>query len=67
MNAIAVTFNNGDIGVMSEAVKESSDGSSVWKDLIPFLERSIGSDDNGAAFISSIDDFVKKIGGIVVV
>jgi hypothetical protein len=35
--------------------------------LVPFLERAIGSDDNGTSLIPSVDDFVKEIGGIVVV
>jgi len=68
MNAVAIAFNGSDVGVMSKAVKESGDGSSVRKDLVPVVKFAVGGDDDdGTALVPSIDDFVKEVGGIVVV
>lgn len=67
MDAIAVAIDGGGIGVMGEAIKKSGDAGGIGKDLIPFLEGAIGGDDDGTAFIATIDDFVQEVGGVVII
>ena len=64
--AIAVAVDGSDVGVMSEAIKQSGDAGSVRKYLIPILERAIGGNDDGTMFITSVDDFVQEVGGVIV-
>lgn len=67
MDAIAVAVDGSGVGVMGEAIKKSGNAGGVGKDLIPFLEGTIGGDDDGTAFIATIDDFVQEVGGVVVI
>lgn len=67
MNAIALTFQDGNVGVVREPVQQRGDAGGIGKDVAPFGETAIGGDDDGSAFITAIDDFIEKVGGVIVV
>ena len=67
MDAIALTFQDGDLGVVCEPVQQRCNAGGIRKDFVPFGETAIGGDDDRAALITAVDDFVEKIGGMVVV
>src|SRR6266508_6487272 len=54
--AIALTFQFGDIGMVCEPVDKRDDAGGVRKDFVPFLEAAIGCHNDGAAFVATIDD-----------
>jgi hypothetical protein len=58
VNAIAVAFDGSNVCMMSKSIKESRDGSSVRKDLVPFIKFAVSGDNDGAAFIPLVDDFI---------
>jgi hypothetical protein len=49
-----------DMAVLDEAIDQGGDASGAWKCRAPLLERQIGSDGNGARFVSAADDIVQK-------
>jgi len=53
--------------MMGEAIEQSGDACGVRKDLIPFFKIPIRGDNHRASFVAAIDDFVEKIGGIIVI
>ena len=44
-DAIAVTLEDGDVGVMSEAVDECDDAGGIREDGVPACEDEVGGDD----------------------
>jgi hypothetical protein len=44
MHTIAFPFEDGSIGMVCEAIKQSSDASGVGENLVPFFKSSVGSD-----------------------
>ena len=62
-NSEALAFNNGDVGLMSEAVKQSGYASGVGEDIIPFFESPVGGDQQGRALVAAVDHFVEEVGG----
>jgi hypothetical protein len=67
MYAIAFSFEDGSIGMMRKTIKQRGNASGIREDLIPFLEGSICGDNDGTLFISTVDNFIEKIGSIIVV
>lgn len=67
MHTITVTVEDSGIGMMSKAIKQRGDAGSIGEDLIPFFEWSIRCDNNRTLFVSTVDDFVEKIGCVIVV
>ena len=65
--AVAIALNGGDISMMSKSVKKSADRSSVRKDLIPLSENAIRGNNNGTQFIASVNDFIEKVSGVVII
>jgi hypothetical protein len=66
-HAIGIAFEQGDVGVMGEAVEESGDAGGVGEDGVPFLKAFIGSQDDGIAFVTVVDDFEQQVGGVGIV
>ena len=56
-----MAFNDHEIDVVGEAVDEGSDTGGVGEDGIPVFEGAIGGDQNGAAFVTAIDDFEEQV------
>jgi len=63
----ALAFYDGDVGVMSEPVQQRGNAGSVWRDIIPVFECSVGCDQQGGAFVAAVDHFVKQVGGAGIV
>jgi hypothetical protein len=66
-HAVALTLDQGDIGVVGEAVQQSGDDGGVGEDGIPVFEGTVGGDQQGAAFVAGVDDFVEQVGGLGVI
>ena len=62
-----MAFNGSDIGVMGEAVKQGGDGGGVGEDGVPVFEGAVGGQQQGAALVAAVDDFIKQIGGIGII
>ena len=45
-DAVAVTFNGGEVGMMSKAVEKGGDTGSVREDGVPFSEGTIGCNED---------------------
>ena len=65
-DAIAVAFNQGHVGVMQETIEKGGNTGSVGKDHVPFFEGTIGSHDQGLAFVAAVDDFIQQVRGLVI-
>ncbi len=65
--AIAPAFNEQQIHVVGEPVDEGGDAGGMGKDGVPVFESTIGAEQNGAAFVTAIDDFEEQVGGAGVV
>src|SRR5262249_39789537 len=65
-NSIAFSLNQADLGMMSESVQQRRNAGRVGKDQIPVFEGAVGRDQNRAALVSTIDDFVKQVGGVLI-
>ncbi len=52
---------------MQKTVQHGGDAGGIGKDLVPFLENSVGGDDQRFAFITAIDYFKEDVGGLVVI
>ena len=66
-DAVRSALQDGDVGMMSEAVEERSDGSGVGEDGVPVLEALIGGQQDGIAFVTVVDDLEEQIGGVRVI
>ena len=53
--------------MVSEAIQQSGNASGIGKNLVPFLEGSVGSDNHGTLLVAAVDDLVEKVCGVVVV
>lgn len=53
--------------MMSEPVQQRRNTGRVGKDQIPVFEGAVGRDQDRAALVSTIDDFVKQVGGVRIV
>jgi hypothetical protein len=65
-DTITVAFDDGDIGVMEQPVKQRDDAGSVRKDFVPFLEGTIGGQDQRLPLITPVDDLIEKVRRLVV-
>jgi hypothetical protein len=65
-DAIAFALNQGHVGMMQETIEKSGNTGSVGKDLVPFFEGTIGSYDQGLAFVAAVDDFIQQVRGFVI-
>jgi hypothetical protein len=67
-DAIAFALEEGNVGVVSEAVEKSGNAGSVWENGIPVLEGKIGGEDDGTPMlVTLIDDVVEEVGGVFVI
>src|SRR5208283_6141120 len=66
-HAVGIAFEQGDIGMMGEAVQQRGDAGGVGEDGIPFLKGFVGGQDHGVAFVAVVDDFEEQVGGVGVV
>ena len=46
---------------MQETIEKGGNTGSVGKDLVPFFEGTIGSYDQGLAFVAAVDDFIEMV------
>jgi len=51
---------------MQEPIQQRDNAGGVGEDLVPFLERSIGGENDRFALVAAVDNLVKQIGGLVV-
>ena len=65
--SIAVAFQGDEFGAVDEAVDEGDHTSGVGEDVVPFPERFVGGEDNGAVLISARDDLEEEVGIAVVI
>src|SRR6516162_9784663 len=65
-DAIAVSLDDGYVGVVQQTVQQSGDAGSVWKDLVPFFKGSVRGDDQRLALVSAVDHFVQEVRGLIV-
>ena len=66
-DAIRSALDDGDVGVMGEAVEERRDASGMGEDRVPLFEGLVGSQQDGLALVTVVDDFEEQIGGVGVV
>src|ERR1700683_5467179 len=66
-HAVGIALDQGDIGMMGEAVEERGDAGGVGEDGIPFLKGFVGGQDHGVAFVAVVDDFEQQVGGVGVI
>ena len=52
--------------MMQQTIQQRNDTGRVGKDFVPFFERTIRCQNDGLTFITTVDDFVKQIGRLVV-
>jgi hypothetical protein len=73
--AVALTVDQGDVGVVGELVEEGGDRGGVGEYGVPVSKREVRGDEQGAAgdvlvfrpLVASIDDLVEQVGGVGVV
>ena len=66
-DAVALAGDQGDVGVVGEAVDEGDQRRGVGEDRGPVLEGEVGRDEGGAGgFVAGIQDAVEQVGGLVV-
>src|SRR5271157_4556763 len=65
--AVGIAFDQGDVGMMGEAVQQGGDAGGVGEDGVPFLEGLVGGQEDGIAFIAVVDDFEQQVGSVSVV
>src|SRR5207247_2321740 len=66
-NAVGSALDQGDVGMMGEAVEQSGNGGGVGEDRVPVFEALIGSQQDGIAFVTVVDDFKEQVGGVRVI
>ena len=67
-DAVTLTLENGDIGMVGEPVQQGCDASGIRKNSVPVLEGEIGSQDDGTSrVVARIDDVEEEVGGVFVV
>src|SRR6266571_4752169 len=66
-DAVALAFNQSDVGMMSETVEECGDGSGVGKDGVPVFKCFVRCNENRASFVTSTDELIEQIGGIRII
>ena len=67
-DAVTLTLENGDIGMVGEPVQQSCDASGIRKNSVPVLEGEIGSQDDGTSrVVARIDDVEEEVGGVFIV
>ena len=63
-DAVTLTLENGDIGMVGEPVQQGCDASGIRKNSVPVLEGEIGSQDDGTSrVVARIDDVEEEVGG----
>jgi hypothetical protein len=67
VDAVAVSLDHGDVGVVGELVEQGSDRGGVGEDGVPVAEGEVGGEGDGLLLVAAIDDLVEQVGGVVVV
>ena len=65
--AIAPTFDEEDLDVVSQAVDQGDGAGGVGEDGVPVLERQVGCDEQGAVLVTTTDELEEQVGGAGVV
>ena len=66
-DAVGSTFDQGDVGMMSQAIQQSGDAGSVGENGVPVFESLVGSQQNRIALIAVVNHFEEQVGGVGVV
>ena len=66
-NAVGRAFDQGDVGVVGEAVEQGRDAGGVGEDGVPVFEGLVGGQQNRIALVAVVDDFEEQVGGVGVV
>src|SRR3984957_19972912 len=62
--AVAVSFQGDDVGVVDEAVDHGGGDGVVAEDLAPAAERLVGRDDEAGSFVASGYQLEEQVGGL---
>ncbi len=60
--AVGVSLDLDDDGVVEQAIEESGGDDVVTEDLAPLLEGAVGGEDHGAALVSGVDQLEEEVG-----
>ncbi len=66
-DAVGSAFDQGDVGMMSEAIQQRGDAGGVGENGVPVFESFIGSQQNRIAFVAVVNHFEEQVGGVGVV
>ena len=66
-DAVGCAFNQGDVGMMSEAIQQRGDAGGVGENGVPVFEGLVGGQQNRIAFIAVVNHFEEQVGGVGVV
>jgi IstB-like ATP binding protein len=66
-DAVGSAFDQGDVGVMSQAIQQSGDAGGVGENGIPVFEGLVGGQQNRIAFVTMVNHFEEQVGGMGVV
>ncbi len=56
-----MAFNHSEVGVVGQTVEKGDDTAGIWKDLVPFLEGSVGRDDGRSMLVTAVEDFIQEM------
>src|SRR5487761_1577441 len=66
-NAVGSPLDQGDVGVVGEAVEEGGDTGGIGEDGVPVFESFVGGQQDGISFVAVVDNFKEQVGGMGVV
>ena len=64
---VGSALDQGDVGMMSEAIQQRRDAGSIGENSVPVFESLVGSQQNRIAFVAVVDYFEEQVGGVGVV
>jgi hypothetical protein len=62
LEAIGLALDGEDLGVVDQAIDQGDDAGGVWKDLAPFGERPVGSDERAVVLVPAADELEQQVG-----
>ena len=66
-DAVGSAFDEGDVGMVSEAIQQRGDASGVGENGVPVFEGLVGGEENRIALIAVVNHFEEQVGGVGVV
>src|SRR5215467_6101091 len=66
-DAVGSAFDQGDVGMMRQAIQQRGDASGVGENGVPFFEGLVGGEQDRIALIALVNHFEEQVGGVGVV